>query len=63
LLKNSALDLRKRVAKAIKQVDDKLNPMELSEMAEAEKDVMQKLFCETLHQCYNFGFEVSSFIC
>ena len=47
-----------QVADAIRQVDEKLDLEDIPEMDEAEKLNLQKLYRETLHQCYNFGFEV-----
>jgi len=50
--------LRDDVDRSISRVDDALNPGDLSDMDETEKTNVQKLFRETLHQCYGFGFEV-----
>jgi hypothetical protein len=52
------LELREKVASCITQVDEKLTLGDIAEMDEAEKTNLQKLNRETLHQCYNFGFEV-----
>jgi len=53
--------LRQNVASAISQIDEKLSLDDLSEMDEGEKVNVLTLFRETLHQCYNFGFEVLFF--
>jgi MEKK4 N-terminal len=58
VLQNAAINLRQNVANAISLVDEKLNIDDLSEMDESEKVNVLTLFRETLHQCYNFGFEV-----
>lgn len=55
---NAAINLRQNVARAISQIDEKLSLDDLSEMDEGEKVNVLTLFRETLHQCYNFGFEV-----
>ena len=52
------MDLRHKVADGIAQVDEKLNLDDITVMDEAEKHHIQKLYRETLHQCYGFGFEV-----
>jgi len=52
------MNLRDHVDHAILQVDDGLNPGDLTDMDESEKTNVQKLYRETLHQCYGFGFEV-----
>ncbi|XP_013387498.1 mitogen-activated protein kinase kinase kinase 4-like [Lingula anatina] len=56
-LKTTAMYLREKVAKAIIQVDEKLNLDDISEREEMEKYNILKLYRETMHQCYNFGFE------
>ncbi|CAH1799809.1 unnamed protein product [Owenia fusiformis] len=56
-LRQYAINLREKVASAIKQVDEKLDINDLSEMDETEKYTIIKLIRETLHQCYNFGLE------
>ena len=62
LLKQAGLDLREKITEAIAQVDEKLNLDDISEMDDVEKLSMQKLIRETLHQCYNFGFEVNEYL-
>ena len=57
---NAAVVLRQNVASAVSQIDEKLNLDDLSEMDESEKGNVLTLFRETLHQCYNFGFEVAA---
>lgn len=57
-LQQAGLYLRERITDAIAQVDEKLALDDIAEMDEVEKASMQKLIRETLHQCYNFGFEV-----
>jgi len=57
---NAAIDLRDRVAKAIVLVDDKLVLEDLLDLESSDKQSVQKLYRETLHQCYNFGFEVTT---
>ncbi len=52
------MGLQEKLANAIKQVDEKLDLDDIPEMDENEKFNIQKLYRETLHQCYNFGFEV-----
>jgi len=52
------MNLRAHVDHAISQVDEGLNLCDLADMDETEKTNVQKLYRETLHQCYNFGFEV-----
>ena len=54
----AAIDLREKVAMAISQVDDKLHLEDIAELDELEK--IEKLYRETLHQCYSFGFEVGA---
>jgi len=54
------MNLRDHVDHAISQVDEGLNPGDLADMDEVEKINVEKLYRETLHQCYNFGFEVIS---
>lgn len=56
---SAAMTLRERVAYAIAQVDEKLNLEDMADMEDCDKHNIQKLYRETLHQCYNFGFEVS----
>ncbi|XP_041352279.1 mitogen-activated protein kinase kinase kinase 4-like [Gigantopelta aegis] len=56
-LKTNAIDLRDKVAKAIKQVDEKLNFEEISQLEDVERNHLLKLYRETMLQCYNFGFE------
>lgn len=48
------------MANSITQVDEKLTLDATADMDETEKVNIQKLYRETLHQCYNFGFEVGS---
>ena len=57
-VQSAAMELRDKVANAIKQVDEKLSLEEFRDMDEAEKNSILKQYRETLHQCYNFGFEV-----
>lgn len=52
------MELRYKVADGIAQVDEKLNLEDITAMDEVEKLHIQKLYRETLHQCYSFGFEV-----
>ena len=59
MYQTAALDLREKVAYSITQVDDKLTLDDIADMDDVEKTNIQKLYRETLHQCYNFGFEVS----
>ncbi len=54
----AGVQLQEKLANAIKQVDEKLDLDDIPEMDENEKINIQKLYRETLHQCYNFGFEV-----
>ena len=56
------MNLRDHVDHAISQVDYGLNPGDLADMDEGEKVNVQKLYRETLHQCYGFGFEVRNYI-
>jgi len=58
-MQKEVMNLRDHVDHAISQVDEGLNPGDLADMDEMEKINVQKLYRETLHQCYNFGFEVS----
>ena len=53
------MSLRDQVDHAISQVDKCLNPGDLADMDDTEKTNVQKLYRETLHQCYGFGFEVN----
>jgi len=53
------MDLRDHVDHAISHVDEGLNPGDLADMDETEKVNVEKLYRETLHQCYGFGFEVT----
>ena len=61
VLQNSAMELRRNVVSAIAQVDDGFNSRSLSDMPEHERVNIQKVYRETLHQCYSFGFEVRSY--
>ncbi|XP_064627504.1 mitogen-activated protein kinase kinase kinase 4-like [Lineus longissimus] len=56
-LRTAALDLREKVADAIQQVDEKLSMDDLADKEENERISLFKLYTETLHQCYNFGFD------
>ena len=53
------MNLRDHVDHAISQADEGLNPGDLADMDEVEKINVQKVYRETLHQCYGFGFEVT----
>ena len=59
-LRVSAMDLRGNVVSAIQQVEESFNTQSLSDVDELEVISIQKLYCETLHLCYQFGFEVSA---
>ena len=52
------MELRDHVSDAIAQVDEKLSIEDVGDLEEGEKINIQKLYRETLHQCYSFGFEV-----
>ena len=52
------MELRHRIADAITQVDQKLTIEDMADLEENEKVNIEKLYRETLHQCYNFGFDV-----
>ena len=52
------MELRHGVADAIEQADEQLNSDMLSDVEECERLNITKLYRETLHYCYSFGFEV-----
>lgn len=56
---SAAMELRCRITEAITQVDMKLTIEDVADLDENEKTNIQKLYKETLHQCYSFGFDVS----
>ncbi|KAK6169248.1 hypothetical protein SNE40_020332 [Patella caerulea] len=56
-IKTIAVQLREKVAKAIEQVDEKLNFDDILQHEENDRNHLVKLYRETMLQGYNFGFE------
>ena len=47
----------------MERVDENLDLDSMFEMEETEKAMVYQTYTETMHLCYNFGFEVSKTTC
>ena len=50
--------LREGIVRAVERVDENLDLDSMFDMDEQEKAVVYHTYTETMHLCYNFGFEV-----
>ena len=61
-LRQSAMELRKNIVSAIQQVEESFNTQSIADVDELEVISIEKLYRETLHQCYQFAFDVRTSI-
>lgn len=52
------MSLREGIDTAVERVDENLDLESMFDMEETEKQVVCQTYTETMHLCYNFGFEV-----
>lgn len=57
-LQDACLTLREGIVSAVERVDENLDLDSMFEMEETEKAMVYQTYTETMHLCYNFGFEV-----
>ena len=50
--------LREGIVRAVERVDKNLDLDSMFDMEEGEKAMVYQTYTETMHLCYNFGFEV-----
>ena len=63
LLQEACLTLREGIVSAVKRVDENLDLDSMFEMEETEKAMVYQTYTETMHLCYNVGFEVTQLNC
>ncbi|XP_078375482.1 mitogen-activated protein kinase kinase kinase 4-like isoform X2 [Oculina patagonica] len=56
-LQDACLTLREKIVSAVERVDENLDLDSMFEMEETEKAMVYQTYTETMHLCYNFGFE------
>lgn len=54
----ACLSLREKIVSAVERVDENLDLDSMFEMEETEKAMVYHTYTETMHLCYNVGFEV-----
>lgn len=62
-LQDACLSLRDGIVRAVERVDENLDLDSMFDMEEAEKAMVYQTYTETMHLCYNFGFEVRKQLC
>lgn len=56
-LQDACLSLREKIVHAVERVDENLDLDSMFEMEETEKAMVYQTYIETMHLCYNVGFE------
>ena len=56
----ACVSLREKIVSAVKRVDENLDLDSMFDMDEGEKAMVYQTYTETMHLCYNFGFEVNN---
>ena len=59
ILQVAAENLAKKIVRSVKQSLDTLNLETIYTMEQGEKELVHKSYVETMHLCFNTGFEVS----
>lgn len=54
------MSLREGIIRAVERVDENLDLDSMFDMDDGEKAMVYQTYTETMHLCYNFGFEVNS---